>query len=284
MSQVAFPGEAPPRHWVLDDFIWAMERELKAKSLVMVAATLGTVADFIAALESQLGKPYVFGADNPAVGFDCSGLVYWAAAQAGVDVPRTTQGEWSGLLHVENPEPGDLILYNVPSDGPPQPQHVMVYLGPNQAIQAPHTGADVEYSGIPNDAGEQIMGYCRIPFANTPPPAPPAPPPPPSLEDPMPVSPPFQWEGSNHILQISFGVIWNKYGVGGPAAASENIVQKAGENNPAIAGTPPQFPDQTPQFDIDGVLLQVSAQDSNGRVWYFVQQDNLPGWNAQQVP
>ena len=39
---------------------------------------------------TQLGVPYVWGAESPADGFDCSGLVQWSYAQIGVQLPRTT--------------------------------------------------------------------------------------------------------------------------------------------------------------------------------------------------
>jgi cell wall-associated NlpC family hydrolase len=42
---------------------------------------------------SQVGKPYIYGSDDPANGgFDCSGLVHWAYGKAGYDVPRETYG------------------------------------------------------------------------------------------------------------------------------------------------------------------------------------------------
>ncbi len=46
------------------------------------AAAGGAAA--VAAAETQLGVPYVWGGETPGVGFDCSGLVQWAWAQAGV--------------------------------------------------------------------------------------------------------------------------------------------------------------------------------------------------------
>ena len=39
------------------------------------------------AAESRLGMPYVWGANGP-MSFDCSGLVQWSFAQAGVVMPR----------------------------------------------------------------------------------------------------------------------------------------------------------------------------------------------------
>src|SRR5258708_29555561 len=37
---------------------------------------------------SMIGQPYRFGGSQPG-GFDCSGLVFYAAANAGIPVPRT---------------------------------------------------------------------------------------------------------------------------------------------------------------------------------------------------
>lgn len=136
---------------------------------------MATVDDFIAALESQLGAPYVFGGSNPSVGFDCSGLVQWAAEVCGVAVARTTQGEWDTLPAGDGSR-GDLVEFDVPSDGPPQPQHVGVCLGNGTMINAPHTGTVVQIDPIPNIPGSiSIMGYRRIAFAPVPPPPPPVP-------------------------------------------------------------------------------------------------------------
>jgi hypothetical protein len=132
-----------------------------------------TVDQFIAQLQAKLGKPYIYGGIGPE-GYDCSGLIYSSCLELGINVPRTSEAQWAGLPRIAAPKRGCLILYRVPSDGSAQPAHVMVYLGPNLAIQAPHTGLDVEYSSIPNIAGvEEIMGYCWIPQLTDAPPAPP---------------------------------------------------------------------------------------------------------------
>jgi cell wall-associated NlpC family hydrolase len=107
--------------------------------------------------ESQLGVPYVFGGASPSEGFDCSGLVQWAWAQAGVSIPRTTEVQWPALTHValNALEPGDLLFYyNLDSDD--QVDHVVMYVGSgpygtDTVIQAPFTGATVSYSPIFTD-------------------------------------------------------------------------------------------------------------------------------------
>jgi hypothetical protein len=116
--------------------------------------------------------PYVYGGASPA-GADCSGYVQFTAAWAGVSVARTTQGEWATLPAGDGSR-GDLVLFDVPSDGPPQPQHVGICLGDGTMVNAPHTGTLVQVNPIWNIPGSiTVMGYRRIPFA------PPAPPPPP---------------------------------------------------------------------------------------------------------
>ena len=118
----------------------------------------------VAAAESQLGVPYVFGGEQPRVGFDCSGLVQWAWSQAGVSIPRTTETEWPALTHVSLSalQPGDLLFYyNL--DGDNLVDHVVMYVGSgpygtDTVIQAPFTGATVSYSPI---FTEGLIGAAR---------------------------------------------------------------------------------------------------------------------------
>jgi cell wall-associated NlpC family hydrolase len=118
----------------------------------------------VQAAVSQLGVPYVFGGESPGSGFDCSGLVQWAWAQAGVSIPRTTETEWPALRHVSlaNLEPGDLLFYyNL--DGDSQVDHVVMYTGSGPygaatVIQAPFTGSTVSYSPI---FTEGLIGAAR---------------------------------------------------------------------------------------------------------------------------
>jgi cell wall-associated NlpC family hydrolase len=118
----------------------------------------------VQAAVSQLGVPYVFGGEKFGVGFDCSGLVQWAWAQAGVSIPRTTETQWPALTHVslDALEPGDLLFYyNL--DGDNQVDHVVMYTGSgpygaDTVIQAPFTGSTVSYSPI---FTEGLIGAAR---------------------------------------------------------------------------------------------------------------------------
>ncbi|MER5794122.1 NlpC/P60 family protein [Streptomyces sp. NPDC001980] len=107
------------------------------------AATDARAAAAIAAARSALGKPYVWGASGPS-GFDCSGLMQWSYAHAGIHLPRTSQ-EQRHVGHqvpLSQAQPGDLVVYH--SDA----SHVGMYVGNGQVIHAPYPGAPVRYDPV----------------------------------------------------------------------------------------------------------------------------------------
>jgi len=107
----------------------------------------GYAAAAIAAAQSKLGSWYSYGAAGPTT-FDCSGLMQWAYAQAGVSLPRTSQSQagagTSVGTNIANAQPGDLIIYY--SDQ----HHVGMYVGNGQIIHAPRTGTQVRYESATN--------------------------------------------------------------------------------------------------------------------------------------
>ena len=99
--------------------------------------------------KSQIGVPYVWGGETAGVGFDCSGLVQWAWAKAGITIPRTTESQYPDMIHVTFTElqPGDLLFYyNL--DGDHVVDHVVMYVGSgpwgvDTTIAAAHSGTTV---------------------------------------------------------------------------------------------------------------------------------------------
>lgn len=87
----------------------------------------------------QIGRPYRYGGATPA-GFDCSGLVQYSYAQAGIVLPRTTaeQIDAGEKIPLRDAEPADLLFYRI-GDG----LHVAIYLGDGRAVHAPSTGKQV---------------------------------------------------------------------------------------------------------------------------------------------
>jgi cell wall-associated NlpC family hydrolase len=106
-------------------------------------AASGRGAAAVAAARSALGKPYVWGASGPT-GFDCSGLMQWSYAQAGVSLPRTSQAQrFAGRqVPLSEARPGDLVVYRADAS------HVGMYMGNGQVIHAPYPGAPVRYDPV----------------------------------------------------------------------------------------------------------------------------------------
>lgn len=90
---------------------------------------------------SRLGRPYVWGATGPDR-FDCSGLVQWAYAQAGVHLDRTTYQQINEGVPVPRSQvrPGDLVF--------PHTGHVQLAIGNNLVVEAPYPGASVRISPL----------------------------------------------------------------------------------------------------------------------------------------
>ena len=82
----------------------------------------------VSAAQSQVGKPYVWGATGPNA-YDCSGLVQYAYSQAGKNVGRTTYQQ-----------AGDILMWG--------DYHDAIYVGNNQYVHAPQPGQNVTQATI----------------------------------------------------------------------------------------------------------------------------------------
>jgi cell wall-associated NlpC family hydrolase len=116
---------------------------------------------FLKSAESRIGMPYVWGAEGP-LSFDCSGLVQWSLAQAGVQIPRVAvdQARAGPLVPLTQLQPGDLLFYHTDPTAPTYISHVAIYLGAGKMLQAPRPGLDVEV--VPLDTGAGFAGAVRI--------------------------------------------------------------------------------------------------------------------------
>ena len=88
--------------------------------------------------------PITFG-DYNKVGFDCSGLVLYAFAGVGIALPHYTgyQYERGTKISPNEIQRGDLIFY-----GPNAEDHVAIYLGDGQMLEAPQSGSQVQVSPV----------------------------------------------------------------------------------------------------------------------------------------
>jgi len=120
------------------------------------ASTLA--AGIMTAAESALGAPYLWGGGNlagpsggPPPGFDCSGLVRWAVWQASggkVELPHSSeiQATTGRPVDLSAIQPGDVIAYQLHDPG--DYDHIAIYVGGGQVIEAPDTGDAVKVQSL----------------------------------------------------------------------------------------------------------------------------------------
>jgi NlpC/P60 family protein len=118
---------------------------------------MATGGDVVTIASSEIGKPYVWDAADPTVGFDCSGLVLWAYAQLGISLPHKASEQQKLATPVSNPVPGDLVFYGLPAT------HVGIYAGNGKMISAPHAGAHVHLTDVGTPTGYgRVKGLSTI--------------------------------------------------------------------------------------------------------------------------
>lgn len=102
-------------------------------------------AGAIAWAKSKLGAQYVWAGEGP--GYDCSGLVTMAYRSQGIYLTHWSQAQYleGTRVPVSQAQPGDLIFWNW--DGG-NIDHVAIYLGNNQIIEAPTFGVPVRITSI----------------------------------------------------------------------------------------------------------------------------------------
>lgn len=150
---------------VLPEVETAADVSTKAQKSVAAVSNSSQVEAVIARAQSQIGTPYVWGggdANGPTTGvnggsvsgFDCSGLVLYAFAAAGVALPHYTgyQYQRGTQIPASEAQRGDLLFW-----GPGGNQHVAIYLGDGTMIEAPQSGqnvtiAPVRWSGMAPNA------------------------------------------------------------------------------------------------------------------------------------
>ncbi len=106
---------------------------------------------------SQRGVPYSWGGgaingpsegveqDAGKVGYDCSGFTRFAFAGVGVQIPKYSGDQYNAGRHIppSQAKRGDLIFY-----GPEGTQHVTIYLGNGQMMEASSLAGQVTVSPV----------------------------------------------------------------------------------------------------------------------------------------
>ncbi|MGM9470206.1 C40 family peptidase [Streptomyces murinus] len=143
-AAVDFPSRAHSIHIAKNRTVSLSEGNSVAKK---------NIIKVIAAAEQALGTPYLWGG-NCQQSFtgnnrcDCSSLVKMAWSVVGVNLPRTTYEQVKvgrEVTSVSDLQPGDLLFTG---GAPSAPDHVGMYIGNNQVIEAPRTGLNVRITPL----------------------------------------------------------------------------------------------------------------------------------------
>lgn len=112
-----------------------------ANNTASTQSNSSTAQTVVSAAQSQIGKPYVWGATGPNA-YDCSGLVQYAYSQAGKNVGRTTYQQAGAGQHisVSQAQAGDILMWG--------DYHDAIYVGNNQYVHAPQPGQNVTQATI----------------------------------------------------------------------------------------------------------------------------------------
>ena len=155
------PRHRPARHAPAHHPARRRPLHLTQADHALIRAASGARARVIRAALDQVGWPYIWGGDSHSDGgFDCSGLVDYAYARAGLRLPgRPTAAvlfRMSRAVARTHLEPGDLaFLYSRRR----APYHVALYAGDGLVVVAPQAGADVRVEPL---AAVHWDGYGRL--------------------------------------------------------------------------------------------------------------------------
>lgn len=116
-------------------------KEVRRSARVAQAREAGGV---IAAVRSQLGDSYAYGASGPD-GFDCSGLTMYAFGRAGIALPHNSQAQAGMGRAVDRADirPGDLVFFSTAGPGA---SHVGIATSTTTAISATSSRGVMEHS------------------------------------------------------------------------------------------------------------------------------------------
>lgn len=105
---------------------------------------------------TQVGVPYEADSMKPGVGFDCSGIIRWAYAQAGIELPHNSAYQMSVTKKVSRKDlrPGDLVFTGNPVG------HVALYMGNKVVLQSPATGGEVQYVRV--ESWNKMAKFGRV--------------------------------------------------------------------------------------------------------------------------
>jgi len=135
--------------WVASEYISSKRETISRGAFSNLGSSLGQRVVRLA--KKYLGYDYVWGAESPKSGFDCSGFVYYVLNHCGIEVKRTSAAELAkkgDYVKRSKLKPGDLVFF---SRGSSYIDHVGIYIGDDQFIHAANPSKGVVITDLSED-------------------------------------------------------------------------------------------------------------------------------------
>lgn len=104
--------------------------------------------------QQVIGTPYKWGGTDLASGVDCSGFIQSVYKEMGIDLPRVSfqQANYGKRVGLKGLRPGDLVAWDNSSRNSGA-DHIAIYLGNGQIIEAPRAGLSVRVRKLRDNEG-----------------------------------------------------------------------------------------------------------------------------------
>lgn len=109
--------------------------------------------------KGSVGVPYIWGGNSLTSGVDCSGLVQQAYKEMGIDLPRLSaaQARAGKRIGLDSLQVGDLVAWDNSSRNNGA-DHIAIYIGNGQIIEAPRPGLSVRIRSLGGDDRREAWG------------------------------------------------------------------------------------------------------------------------------
>ncbi|MEG2005781.1 MAG: C40 family peptidase [Bilophila sp.] len=119
-----------------------------------------SAARVVKTAQSQIGTRYRSGGTTPS-GFDCSGLIWWAYRQNGVNVPRMTADQARAGFGVNrrSMRAGDILVFNTRQGR--TGLHTGLYTGNGRFVHSPSSGKRVRQDSLSQEYWDRRLVKIR---------------------------------------------------------------------------------------------------------------------------